>query len=370
MDRPEDTRFMYLPGSDALKSAEYFGSSDNLGRKIVTPYIGENSHWKYLENATFDEYLQMPKVIVDAEGAQRLIEIGDELAFETMPRFLDAAGWAYAEAGLALSGDTAEHRVQLLIEAERMWSRALVNDLDLGRRYEERWTTNENMSHRLALNLAYAPLMKSIVVGNVADSVREKVMQDTAALATGSVRVMDELYANGHEAASSMHFGFLFEANALMTLLNINDARYIPIPSTARADSGYYHASQTHDISIINQHWGEIKKIIPAEIKSHSTRKQRERYQALLIRGKMHLSVNDHDPRSTVKVFQSIVDGTASEKDVASIESMSVKLRDMLRLYQKGVTPEGLASKSLTRFHDASKAAEVYPELSKFPRKN
>ena len=370
MEHLEDTRFMYLPGNDALQSAEYFNSRDNIGRKVVQPYLVENAHRHYLDHPAFNEYVQMPKVIVNADGAQKLIEIGDELTQETMPRFLDAAGWAYAEAGLAMNNDSAERRVLLVKEAERAWHRALVNDLDLGRRYHEKWTKNDDTSHRLALNLAFAPLIKSIIVGNVADSVRKSVMRDTAAIATDSSRVLTEAYAMGDKQTSGHHWGFLFEANALMTLLNMKSAQYVPLPSTARADTGYYHASQTHDISIINQHWGDIKKVIPVEIKSRSGRKDRERYEALLIRGKMHLSVNDYDPRSTVRAFQGIVDGNATDKEIASIEVISSKLRNMLRLYQQGITPEGLAMDSLTRFHDTKKVAEVYPELSKLPRGN
>jgi len=369
MERREDTGFMYLPGSDALKSAEYFNTRDNIGRKAVKRFMGEGSHWNYLENPTFDKYLQMPKVIVDADGAQELIGIGDTLSDEAMPRYLDAAGWAYAEAGLALSEDTAEHRVQLVAGAERVWSKALVNHLDLGRRYGEKWTLGEDLSHRLALNIAFAPLIKSIIVGNVADSVRESVMRDTVAIATDSSQILTETLESGDKVTSGQHLGFLFEANALMTLLSMNDARYIPLPSTARADSGYYHVSQTHDISIINQHWGEIRKLIPVEIKSRSTIRDRERYDALLLRGKMHLSVNDYDPRTTVRAFEGILNGTASKKEIESIEGISSKIRDMLRLYQKGLTPEGIATKSLTRFHNNDKAAEVYPELSRFPRK-
>lgn len=370
MELPEDTRFEYLPGNDALRSAHYFNSHDNIGRKVAKPYMVENGHRHYLDNSSYDEYVQIPKFFVDIEGAQKLIEIGDELAGETMPRFLDAAGWAYAEAGLALNDASAEHRVRLVKEAERVWHRALVNDLDLSRRHSGEEASNEDMSHRLALNLAFAPLVKSIIVGNVATSVRESVMRDTAAIATHSTRALNEAYDRGDTETSGHHWGFLFEANALMALLYMNDARYVPLPSTARADTGYYHASQTHDISIINQHWGEIRKVIPVEIKSRSTRKDRERYKALLIRGKMHLSVNDYDPRSTVQAFQGIVDGTASDKEVASIDDISLNLRNMLRLYQQGVTPEGLAMNSLTRFHDTDKVAAVYPELSRFLRKS
>jgi hypothetical protein len=361
---------IYLPGIDALKSAGHSDSQDMLGEDVIEPYLSKDAHWRYLDNPSFHEYVRMSKVIVDTDGAQKLIEIADDLANETMPRFLDAAGWAYAEAGLALSDDSAGHRVQLITAAERIWHRALTNDLDLGRRYQERWTLNEDMSHRLALNLAFAPLIKSIIVGNVAESVRSSVMQDTVSIAADSIRVLDATHARGDIGASGHHQGFLFEANGLMALLYMNDARYVPLPSTARADTGYYFASQTHDISIINQHWGEIRKVIPVEIKSRSTRKDRQRYKALLIRGKMHLSVNNYDPRTTVRAFQEIANGTASVKEINSIEAISNQLRNMLRLYQQGVTPEGFAIDSLTRFHDTNKVAEVYPELSKLIRKS
>jgi hypothetical protein len=370
MESPGDTRFKYLPGTDALKSAEYFNSRDNLGKKVALPYIGEGTHRHYLDNPTFDKYLQIPKLIVDAEGAQELIEIGDELATETMPRFLEAAGWAYAEAALALNQDATIHRVQLVNAAEQSWRRALVNNLDLGRRYKEAWTTGEDSGHRTAMNLAFAPLIKSIVVGNVTKTIIDSVLQDTAAIASDAAQIMDEAYEKGDKATSRYHWGFLFEANALMTLLSMDDPRYVPLPSTARADTGYYHRSQTHDISIINQHWGEIRKVIPVEIKSRSTRWDRNRYKALLIRGKMHLSISDHDPRSTVRGFQNKVNGIASEMELDSIEEISAKMRDMLRLYQQGTTPEGLAINSLTRFYDTNKVAEVYPELSKLPRKS
>lgn len=369
MERSRDTHSTYLPGIEALKNAECLDSKDMLEPDIVEPYLSEDAHWHYLDHPSFHEYVRMPKVIVDSGGAQKLIEIADDLAGESMPRFLDAAGWAYAEAGLALSDDSAEHRVQLVCEAERIWHRALVNDLTLGGRYQEQWLSNEDTSHRLALNLAFAPLIKSIIIGNVSEGVYQSVMRDTASIATDSSRVLDEAYARGDTKTSGHHWGFLFEVNGLMTLLNMKDARYVPLPSTARADTGYYYASQTHDISIINQHWGEIRKVIPVEIKSRSTRKDRQRYKALLIRGKMHLSVNDYDPRSTVRAFQGIVDETASDKEIASIETISNQLRNMLRLYQQGVTPEGFAIDSLTRFHDTNKVVEVYPELSKLRRK-
>lgn len=359
---------LILPGNDSLRSAEYFNSRDNIGRKVVKPYSEANSHLKYLNNPAFEEYVQMPKSMVDDDGAARLIEIGDQLSIESMPRFLDAAGWAYAEAGLALSEDKAEHRVQLIKEAERSWHKALVNELDIHRRHGEMPAQGNDEPHRLALNLAFAPLMKSVVVGNVAESVLKTTLLDTVAIASDSSKLLTKAIARGDTIAKGEHLGFLFEANALMALLYMSESRYVPLPSTAKADTGYYHPAQTHDISIINQHWGDIRKVIPLEIKAYSSRRDRERYKALIIRGKMHLSFNDHDPRTTVQVFDKVINGMASEKEIESVDAMTSKLRSMLKLYQQGITPEGLALNSLTRFHDTDKLVEKFPESSKFPR--
>jgi hypothetical protein len=370
MEALGDTRFMYLPGTDSLKSAEYFNSRDNIGRKAVSAYRGEESHWRYLDNPTYDKYLRIPKLIVDSDGAQELISIGDELAGEAMPRFLDAAGWAYAEAGLALDKDSTVHRMQLIKKAEQAWHRALVNDLDIGRRYKEQRISDEESGHRLALNLAYTPLMKSIIVGNVTDSVRETVFKDTLAIAMNAAEIMEDAYKNGNHEVSRQYWGFLFEANALMTILHMNDPRLVPLPSSARADSGYYNASQTHDISIIHQNWGDIRRVIPVEIKSSSSLRDRKRYKALIIRGKMHLTINNHNPATTVHAFQGMIDGNASKSELDAIERNTLRIRDMLHLYQQGITPRGLATSGLTRFYDTNKLVEVYPELSKLPRKN
>lgn len=138
------------------------------------------------------------------------------------------------------------------------------------------------------LSLIYSPLVKSMVVGNVTDTVRHQVFSESALL--GKI-VADELerYSQAGCVDEVRAFvGLAHEVNALNTMLYIDDPRYLPMPSSARADSGYYHPEQTHDMVIINQHWGTIKKVIPAEIKGRTSLRDRQRYKALLIRGKMH----------------------------------------------------------------------------------
>lgn len=367
MEAPESVVFQPLPGSDALKTAPYFNPNKPLPLRAMRRYYRENGHRNTLENPTYDRYLHIHKVVVGESGAGQLKTIADELNNETLPVFLDAAGWAYAEAGLASHTSSTVERVSLVNKAENAWSRSLVNRLSITEAYGVEYQYDDNEGHRIALNLAYAPLMKSIIVGNVSPNIMRQTLRDTAEIAQDSRQSLERAYERNDKDAIAFHKGFLFEASALMAMLYMEDPRYVPLPATARADSGYYHRSQTHDISIINQHWGEIKKVIPVEIKSSASRKDKRRYKALIIPGKMRLSVGSVNSSDTADAFYDLSQGTATIHQCMAIEQLTTQLREMLRLYQQGMSVEGLAMNSLTRFHDSKTVASQYPELNSKP---
>jgi hypothetical protein len=363
MNVGESVDFQPLPGSDALKTAYLFNPNRPLPYRAMSSYMVEGAHRKYLDNPAYNHYIHMHKVVVGESGAHVLIELADALQDESLPTYLDAAGWAYAEAGLASHTASAVDRVELITKAEKMWQRSIVNGVSIGETYDSTYKYGDNEGHRTALNLAFAPLLKSIVVGSVSPDVMKRVLRDTTEIAHDSKLSLDRAYNDQDIDAAAFHRGFLFEASALMAMLYMDDPRYVPLPATARADTGYFHREQTHDISIINQHWGEIRKVIPVEIKSKASNRDKRRYRALIIPGKMRLSIDGVDPRDTVDAFYDLQNGQATTKQAVEIERLSTQLREMLRLYQQGVTPEGLAVNSLTRFHDAKTVADAYPEL-------
>jgi hypothetical protein len=367
MTMGESVDYQPLPGSDALKTAYIFNPNRPLPYKAMSRYLAEGAHRKYLENPAYNRYIHMHKVVVGESGATALIDLADELESEVMPTFLNAAGWAYAEAGLASPSSSAVDRIALINKAETMWQRGLVNGVSIGELYDSRYLYGENEGHRTALNLAFAPLLKSIIVGSVSPEVMKRVFRDTTEIARDSRLSLDRAYINNDTDTAAHHRGFLFEASALMAMLYIDDPRYVPLPATARADTGYFHREQTHDISVINQHWGEIRKVIPVEIKSKASNRDKRRYRALIIPGKMRLSIDGVDPRDTVDAFYDLVHGQATTRQSMEIERLSTQVREMLRLYQQGVTPEGLAVNSLTRFHDAKSVAMAFPELTVNP---
>jgi hypothetical protein len=328
-------------------------------------YLKEGAHRTYLENDAYDHYLHMPKALVDEAGTEELQVVATALETQELPTYLDAAGWAYAEAGIASHAISTVERVAAVHKAEALWAKGLVNSITIGEHFNAKYEYGENEGHRIALNLAFAPLMKSIIVGNVREDLMRQTLLDVAEIARDSRISLDCALERDDASATAFHRGFLFETSALMALLYMEDPRYVPLPATARGDTGYYHPKQTHDISVINQHWGEIKKIIPIEIKSSASRRANRRYRALVVPGRVRLSVSDAGSSDTADAFYDVVHGNATTEQFVAIEQLSTQLREMLRLYQRGVSAEGIATGGLTRFHDSIKVAQAYPELSK-----
>ena len=368
MEPTEGMSAMPLPGSDALKSANLFEPSGHSLPVDVLEYYKEFGHTKYLDTPAYNSYIRINKVIVGESGAEHLLDIGNALNTETLPTLLDAAGWAFAEVALAKTTASTTDRLKLVLKAEESWQRSLVYGEHIREKLAFDQQLGENEGFRTALNLACAPLIKAVVVGNVRPSLIKQVLLDTSEIAHQSRIGLDQAYLNKDIETAAFHRGFLFELSALMALLYMEDPRYIPLPATARADSGYFHREQTHDISILNQHWGEIRKIIPVEIKSKASPNDKRRYKALIIPGKIRLSVGTASASDTVDAFYDVVHSNASAEQYSAIEQLSTQVREMLKFYQQGISAEGLAMNSLTKFHDSKKLGEYYPELKVVPK--
>jgi hypothetical protein len=142
------------------------------------------------------------------------------------------------------------------------------------------------------------------------------------------------------------------------------------LPSSTRAGSGYDYRDQTHDISVIHQRWGKIHRITPIEIKSAASLRDKQRYKALIVRGKMHLSVEGkYDPRETLNAFTAIYEGLSSPDDVRIADHASSTTHDLLVLYQKGDEIEDFKKiHSHTTFHNTTHVTQKYQELSALPR--
>lgn len=366
MERPEFASKQILPAYDTLTDSFQENAEGQIVYGEIEPYLCEYAHAEYLKNDTFHRYLKMHKVAPGTSGLKIIRSIGDELKDEYMPTLKDAAAWAYAESGMFDTSLSTVERVDLVTKAEELWTLAVKREIGLQTSEYGQYFDEPDSPYRLALPLAYAPLMKSIIVGNVTAEVRQQALRDTVSMAS-EVSSEIERYENaGIISSKNMFVGLSHELNALSTFLYLDDPRYIPMPSTSRADTGYYHRAQTHDIMIINQHWGTVKKIIPIEIKAKARMRDRRRYKSLIIRGKMHLATSPENDSETTTAYVNMLNGVATVADIVDIERIATETREMLRLYQQGSTATELALRSLTRFQQSKNLERAYPEIAPY----
>lgn len=337
----------------------------NQLEQALTPSDNASVFEGFSPKKSYAHYMDMPKTFVDMNQGQILIDIALDLKDEWLPDYLYAGGWAAAEAALVSKHMNAVGRMELLDLAETSWQAALSNQGDLNRTQDMPWLIETNKEFRLALNLAFIPLMKAIVAGDVTQNIREKTFADTLAIAEiSSVQFRLSQKAQNAEAASGFS-GLSHECNALLAFLYINDPNFIPIPSTYRAGSGYEHRTQTHDITILNQHWGKIWNVYPVEIKARPNTKDKKRYHALIIKGRSHLSLPGSKlPFETTAALAAVYSGYATEREVEIVRHATTTVKELLVLYRKGEIPEEFKEiASQTSFHDKEFVLEKYPEL-------
>lgn len=343
--------------------------SSYVSDRELETYVGERSDLIYLTNPSFHHYIKMHKVALGPSGSQELSSLADTLAQENMPRFIDAAASAYAEVGLFNAQLSAVERVKYTQKAEEQWWRASEAWQDISGRDPSGTILDAAEPHRFSLNVALIPMMKSFIAGNVTKDVLHSSLEKTVEIGGRIRQALSRAALEKNMDGVASYVGVLHEINALTSLMYLDDVRYMPLPATARADTGYYHREQTHDISIINHHWGEVRKVIPVEVKSKASLRDKRRYQALILRGKMHLTPhNVYDPRVTNSLYEKVLSGEASLAECATVEQMSTTVRELLRLYQQGVSAETVAMRSLTKFHDTAIVGKQYPELAKQAR--
>jgi hypothetical protein len=325
-----------------------------------------NSYEGFSPNSFYDSYMNIHKVLVGRKGGRKLIEISNGLKNEWLPDYLDAAGWAAAEASLVCNDMPTAERMELMSTAEACWQQALTNQSELEQTRTQEVLCQDDKELRLALNLAFTPLMKAFVAGTITQKIREQTFADTLALAQLSAVQLELASKENNLQAVASHIGFGYECNAHLSWLYVNDSSYLSIPSSHRADSGYEYRSQTHDITIINLPENDSPQFYPAEVKAAASLRDRKRYKALIIRAKMHLAVQGkYRPHDTTDAFARCFEGTPTHDDQAIVEHATSTVRDLLELYRQGSRPEEFQRiRTQTNFHESDILAQKYKELS------
>lgn len=314
-------------------------------------------------NPAYEAYLKIHKVLVGEASVSLLESIATTLGKEELPRYVFTAGWASFEASLATTEQSATKRMSLLDNTEEYWTRALEAQVSL-QQNERDASLEYSAPHRTAACLARLPLARGLVAGNITDATRIQVREDTLAIAAANLVQLELANKSNNIDAVADHLGAAYEFNALVGFDSLDTPGLIALPSSERNGSGHHHPAQTHDIMLIQQSWGLIKSITPIEIKSAASRRDRERYKSLIMRGKMHLSLpGNYSPADTLVAFQALYEGkqTATQQDTTNF--VRGKICDMLWRYRKGEKIENLPNSTPTEFHEKSMLAAIYPEI-------
>jgi hypothetical protein len=304
----------------------------------------------------------MPKGVADPAGARQLARVYRQLKDETQPGYLQAGGWAAAEVALGCAYLSPASRLNALHSAQQVWERALA--------VQTHWEQNglsQNVGrmHRLALDLAILPLLKGVVAGNVTESACRQAFTDCLGVAESNMQYLQAARARGDHSAAAAHAGIAYECNALLAHNRKLSSTWFVIPAMARCDSGYYHWRETHDLLVVHQKYGQLISITPVEIKAKASLRDRRRYKALLVRGKMHLSVpGKSQPEHTLHAISAMYTGSASQEDIRIANAATDRFSGMIRDYYAGTVLGDVATAgSVTVFHDNKQVRDRHPGL-------
>lgn len=357
--------------SQQVGSAEYLADQPPLclGRAPRTfDEIRIADHRDYLNHPSFDRYMRMHKVFVGRGGSEELEVIHSELKNEIAPRFLIAAGWAATEIALVRRDMQTQRRLSLLEEAKDIWGAAIQNhDVLEPTMVPDR--AEYGQRHRAALDIAVLPLLRGIVEGDVTRDTCRRVFEDCLKIGRDNTKDLAKMVDLKNNAGIAEYVGIGYESNALLAFNRMFSRTWFAIPSMARSDSGYHHRKQSHDLLILHQNYGEIKRATPVEIKAKASLRDRLRYDALLVRGKMHLSVEGKAlPQHTFNAIDAVYSGASTPEDHMIADRATARLVDMVRDYYAGERLGKLATwHTITTFQDDSRVVARHPGLSKVP---
>jgi hypothetical protein len=329
------------------------------------PSASKPKEFVFQPNPAFNDYLKIHKVLVGPRTAHQLIQTAETLDKEELPQYVIAAGSAFCESALALPGEDAEFRMELLDRAEASWRRALDTQLTCAETYPA--LIDPADPFRTALDIARLPLLRGLVAGDVTRHTRDAVRQETLAIAAANNIRSKLAHTEGEHETACSHIGFGHELNFQIAIDSLDTPTYIATTSFARGGSGHFHPHQTHDVMLIQQKWGEILDILPVEIKAKASGRTRQRYNAMLVRGKIHMTYNVpiHEPENMRRAFAAYHLGVPARQEIPVIRDIRRTLLEMVHLYKSGQVLGSVATgRSLLRFRDLAALHQAHPEIA------
>ena len=317
---------------------------------------------RLIRDNALDQYMRMHKVLVGEAGAVRLTEIYELLKTESSTERLSVAGWAAIEAALVGTQQPLAERLRLFEGAASVWARAFQRQTTAE---EYRQSFDRATSHRLAMDMAVLPLFEGVIRGNVTHRACRKAFDDCLMVSQSNAMYLRKARRADDSGAVGAHTGLAYECNALLALNRKLSPTWFATPAMARCDSGVFYRRQTHDLMVVHQRYGSLLSATPVEVKAQGRLRDQLRYHALLVRGRMHLSIPGKErPDHTLNAFVAVAEGTASVEDVGTAEAATERFTSMIRDYYAGtVLGKAASRRSVTLFHDNQLVLERHPSF-------
>ena len=284
---------------------------------------------------SYDDYLRLEKTSIGHEAAEHLRRIGSELGQESLPRYLSAAGWAAAEAAIIAEQHPREWRHSRLAEAKSYWTQAEELQEQINNEGTRPHLLYHSLPFRLRTDQAFLPLFGEMVDESISYGNLEELYVKLLQIGQHAAVRYHLSLQSGDDEARADFVGFLHEHNALLAIARLRSPTLLAVPSSARADNGHFFPEETHDAQLLHLSWGKILTQIPIEVKAAPSRAQRERYKAVLLRGKMHLTTRvSHSPIDTILSHTREYEGCASAEEVADLKEMTLSIDQLVRDYK------------------------------------
>lgn len=338
----------------------HVGAYETLLNPDIAPHTGDVFIYP---SADYEDYLKMHKVIVGHEGADKLLDVYEALEQHDTPRTLSVAGWAAVEAALIRTDLSKDERLDLLVKGSDCWRRAIDRQRSFNAG-EADCLIEDSYPYRMALDLACLPLFEGVINGTVLPETRREVFRDCLKIAEHSDMLLQLARQEGNTDAIADFAGLGYEVNGLLAFNMRCASGWFITPSWARSDTGYYHEQQTHDLLVFHHRNGRILNLTPVEIKSKTSQRDKARYESLLVRGKMHLSVPGlYTSNYTLAAIQAVYEKRGSKLDHQIVKAVSDRFVTMVRDYCAGDPVGHIVTRSVTRFRDKQQVVDNHPGL-------
>lgn len=290
-----------------------------------------------------NEYHSLAKYLTDGYTAEtKLVPFADALQTHGQHRHQLLAGWMYAESALVMHNRSTEDRELLLQASGECWQRAHQSLVERDERklLYDRDTPGIKTLH-CQLNLATLDMLRAIVRGDVTKESRQHLYDGILRTAVQTDIARNNLLAlNDHSPYETPYLGFLHELNAMLLINRLQSTSAIALPALPRADCGNGEYNMlTHDIQVLNTRWGEIRHVLPIEVKATPQEHHYQRYTAAIVGGTVHLHPEkQRDPSYLTSLLVKESLGVADEADIALLDDATNKVIHAIRHGYNGTT--------------------------------